>query len=322
VSAITAEPIPAQDAPPRWRADLALAFVALLWGSTFVVVKSVLSDISTIYFLAIRFWVASLCMALLFIKPFRAAGAKAVWSGLRGGAVAGLFLWSGYILQTYGLKYTSAGKSGFITGLYIVLVPLIGASVYRKWPHISEIIGILIATAGMGLMLAPGESGFAFNMRQFRLDQFNFGDLVTIACAVAFAGQLVVLGYYARRERFEAVALGQILCAAVLSTVALSAEPPRVSWSPGVVFALALTGIFATAIAFAIQTWGQQYTSATRTALIFALEPVFALVTAVAFGGERLTAGAAGGGLLILTGILLVELKPLGRSRHPISSAP
>jgi drug/metabolite transporter (DMT)-like permease len=108
----------------------------------------------------------------------------------------------------------------------------------------------------------------------------------------------------------------------VLSTVALSAEPPRVSWLPGVVFALALTGIFATAIAFAIQTWGQQYTSATRTALIFALEPVFALVTAVAFGGERLTAGAAGGGLLILTGILLVELKPLGRSRHPISSAP
>src|SRR6185437_925179 len=320
VSAITAEPIPAQDAPPRWQADLALAFVALLWGGTFVVVKSVLSDISTIYFLAIRFWVASLCMALLFIKPFRAAGAKAVWSGLRGGAVAGLFLWSGYILQTYGLKYTSAGKSGFITGLYIVLVPLIGASVYRKWPHISEIIGILIATAGMGLMLAPGESGFAFNMRQFRLDQFNFGDLLTIACAVAFAGQLVVLGYYARRERFEAVALGQILCAAVLSTVALSAEPPRVSWSPGVVFALALTGIFATAIAVAIQTWGQQYTSATRTALIFALEPVFALVTAVTFGGEWLTAGAVVGGLLILAGILLVVLKPVGRSQHPINS--
>lgn len=321
MNAATAESIPTKGVPPRWQADLALAFVALLWGSTFVVVKSALSEISTVYFLAIRFWAASLCMALLFIKPFRMAGARAVWSGLRGGAVAGIFLWSGYILQTYGLKYTSAGKSGFITGLYIVLVPLIGAAVYRKWPHISEIIGILIATAGMGLMLAPSARNFDFNLRQFRLDQFNFGDLLTIACAVAFAGHLVVLGYYSRRERFEAVALGQILCAAVLSTVALPAEPPRVSWSSGVVFALVLTSIFATAIAFAIQTWGQQYTSATRTALIFALEPVFALATAVAFGGERLTTGMLAGGALILAGILLVELKPWGRSEHPMRSA-
>jgi drug/metabolite transporter (DMT)-like permease len=319
VSADASRSIPTGKAPHRWQADLALAFVALLWGSTFVVVKSALDDISTVYFLVIRFWIASLCMALLFIRPFRAAGAKAVWSGLRGGAVAGLFLWAGYILQTYGLKYTSAGKSGFITGLYIVLVPLIGAAVYRKWPHISEIAGILIATAGMGLMVVPAA---ASGLRGFRPDWFNTGDLLTIACAAAFAGQLVVLGYYARRERFEAVALGQILCAAVLSTLALPAEPPRVSWSSGVVFALALTGIFATAIAFAIQTWGQQYTSATRTALIFALEPVFALATAVTFGGERLTAEAAGGGLLILAGILLVELKPLGPSQHPISSAP
>lgn len=329
MSAVTAASIPTKEAPPRWQADLALAFVALLWGSTFVVVRSALTDISTVYFLAIRFWAASLCMVLLFIRPFRTAGAKAVWSGLRGGAVAGVFLWSGYILQTYGLKYTSAGKSGFITGLYIVLVPLIGAGVYRKWPHVSEIVGILIAAAGMGLMVAPRADGFhlprlgpsQFNFGQFGLEQFNFGDLLTVGCAVAFAGHLVVLGYYSRRERFEAVALGQILCAAVLSTMALAAEPPRVSWSSGVVFALVLTSLFATAIAFAIQTWGQQYTSATRTALIFALEPVFALAAAVAFGGERFTKATAAGGVLILAGILLVELKPLARRRHPISSA-
>lgn len=320
MSAGTAAAIPVGKAPRRWQADLALAFVALLWGSTFVVVKSALSDVSTLYFLAIRFWVASLCMALLFIKPFRAAGAKAVWSGLRGGAVAGLFLWSGYILQTYGLKYTAAGKSAFITGLYIVLVPLIAAAVHKTWPHLSEVIGILIATAGMGLMVVPGAGSAGLVFFGLKFDWLNFGDLLTIACAVAFAGQLVVLGYYARRERFEAVALGQILCTALLSTLALPAEPPRVSWSPGVVFALVLTGVFATAIAFAIQTWAQQYTSATRTALIFALEPVFALVTAVTFGGERLTAGAVGGGLLILAGILLVVLKPVGRSQHPINS--
>jgi drug/metabolite transporter (DMT)-like permease len=127
---------------------------------------------------------------------------------------------------------------------------------------------------------------------------------------VAFAFHLLVLGYYSQREQFEAVALGQILSAAVLSVLALWAEPPRTAWSGNVVFALVLTSVFATALAFTLQTWGQKYTSATRTALIFALEPVFALVTAVGIGGESVTVSGLIGAALILGGILLVELKP------------
>ena len=122
-----------------------------------------------------------------------------------------------------------------------------------------------------------------------------------------------MLGYYSQREAFEAVAFGQIAGAALLSSLSLLVEPPRVHWSPGVLTALVLTGVFGTALAFAVQTWAQQFTSATRTALIFALEPVFALLTAVGLAGETVTGSGLIGAALILTGILLVELKPAAR---------
>jgi drug/metabolite transporter (DMT)-like permease len=287
--------------PARWQADSALALVAFIWGTTFVVVKEALTGISTMYFLSLRFSVASVCLLLMFLPSFRAAGTSPVARGLLGGAVAGLFLWLGYVLQTIGLKYTTAGKSGFLTGLYIVLVPLISAAFYRRWPQIRELAGIVLASAGMVVLTFPSWQGSR---------GINKGDLLTIGCAIAFAFHLLILGYYSQRERFQAVAFGQIACAAVLSTVALGVDVPYATWGPQIIFAILLTGVLATAAAFALQTWGQQYTTATRTALIFALEPVFALATAVTAGGEKLTATAAAGGVLILAGILAVELKP------------
>ncbi len=287
--------------PSRWQADLALALVALVWGTTFVVVKRALVEISTMYFLAVRFGLAGACMILMFTPALGRAGPRAIGRGLRGGALAGIFLWLGYILQTFGLKYTSAGNSGFLTGLYIVLVPLISAAVYRRLPQLAELVGISIAAGGMVLLTIPSLHSDI---------HMNRGDLLTIGCAVAFAFHLLVLGYFSQRERFEAVALGQILCAAVLSTASLAIETPKVIWSRGVVFAIVLTALFATAAAFALQTWAQQYTTATRTALIFALEPVFALATAVWAGGERLTPAGLLGAILILVGIVAVELKP------------
>ena len=138
---------------------------------------------------------------------------------------------------------------------------------------------------------------------------FNRGDLLTIGCAVAFAGHLLVLGYFSARFRYEAVAFGQIACVAILSSFALFFEPAAVRWSPSLLIAIAVTGLLATALAFILQTWAQQYTSATRVAVIFSLEPVFALITAVVAGGEQLLWSSVCGGALILAGILLVELK-------------
>ncbi len=295
----------AAGAPARWKADGALAVVAVVWGTTFVVVKQSLTGISTVYFLAIRFWLASFFLALIFIRPLRRAGLHETTRGLAGGAIAGIFLWLGYMLQTFGLKFTTAGKSGFLTGLYIAVVPLIGAVVYRRRAHPSELLGIGLAVAGMAILTLPGLEPHTL--------QLNKGDLLTIGCAVAFAFHLLTLGFMSQRACYEGVALGQILCAALLSTVSLAFEPPSVMWNPQILFALLLTSLFATALAFALQTWGQRYTTATRTAVIFALEPVFALVTAVLFGGEKLTWPAVLGGGTILAAILAVELKPIGR---------
>lgn len=289
----------------RWTADVSLAIVALVWGATFVIVKRALVEISTMYFLAVRFALASACMLLLFLPVLKRASKSEIWGGLRGGIAAGLFLWLGYVLQSFGLKHTTAGNSGFLTGLYIVLVPLISAAVYRRWPQTRELTGIGIATAGMIVMTVPDLDA------HFRMNQ---GDLLTLACAVAFACHLLVLGYFSQREFFPAVAIGQIACTAILSAACLVFEPPRAVWSGTVIWAICMTALFATAMAFALQTWAQQYTTATHTALIFALEPVFALATAVAIGGERLTIATMSGGALILAGILAVELKPAGSS--------
>jgi drug/metabolite transporter (DMT)-like permease len=287
--------------PPRWQADLALASVALIWGVTFVLIKQALTEISTVYFLVLRFGLATVCMSGMFARAFWCGDRKRSLAGLRGGAITGVFLWLGYMLQTFGLKYTTAGKSGFLTGLYVVLVPLIAAGIYRRWPAHREWLGVGFAAAGMVVLTMPSVNG-AWN--------FNRGDLMTIGCAVAFAFQILLLGHYSQREMVQGVALGQIGTVAVLSLLSLPTEPPVAVWSGNVIRALLVTAVLATALAFAVQTWGQKYTTTTRAALIFSLEPVFALVTAAAVGGEALTLSAILGGLLILAGILVVELKP------------
>lgn len=292
--------------PTRWQADLTLVFIALIWGTTFVLVKNALADISTLAFLALRFGIGTVCMLPLLFRGIGSPG-QPLWRGLASGAAPGVFLWLGYILQTFGLKFTSAAHSGFLTSLYIVGVPLVTALLYRKWPRKFELIGVVLAGVGIIWLTKPPGS------EPFRL---NGGDLLTIGCAVAFAFHMVVLGHVAQRARVEAVALGQIGCAAVLSALCLPFEPPHVNWTGEVTWGLLITGVLATAAAFALQTWVQKYTSATRAALIFSLEPVFALLTATTIGGERLTAGAFGGGALILMGILCVELRPGAKGKE------
>ena len=284
----------------HWKADGALLVVALMWGTTFVIVKAALAEISTFYFLALRFSLATIFMLPLLLPVWRHERGR-IWPGLRSGAIAGMFLWLGYVLQTFGLRYTTAGNSGFLTGLYVPLVPIIGAVVYRRKPQWAELIGIIVAAIGMAVIMAPPLNG------RF---QFNKGDVLTLACAIAFAFHLLTLSYFSSRHAFGAVAVGQIASTALLSFAALPFEPTRASWNGAVVGAILVTGIFATALAFTLQTWAQQYASVTRTAVILSLEPVFALATAILSGSQALTRAALIGGSFILAGILVVELKP------------
>ena len=288
----------------RWHADLALAGVALIWGATFVLVKNALADVSTVLFLALRFTLAALALAVVF----RAGTDRAqLRKNLKGGLIAGFFLITGYLLQTFGLELTTPSKSAFITGLYIVLVPLIGAIVYQRAPRIAEAVGVAVATVGMGL-LSVEKSGM----------QISRGDLLTLGCAIAFAVHILVLGEYSRPGNHQALALLQVATSAGIALLAFWwAETPRLKWSPAVISALAITSLLATALAFTVQTWAQQHTTPTRTALIFTLEPVFAWMTSFLVLGEVLSGRALAGALLILSGILIVELKPASPEAHP-----
>jgi drug/metabolite transporter (DMT)-like permease len=290
--------------PASWRVDTSLAAVTLIWGATFVLVKQALADVSTLLFLTLRFSIAAVVLALIFRREFRAPNASA---SLLRGVVAGLFLLGGYVLQTTGLKFTSASKAGFITGLYIPLVPIIGGVVLRKLPRISELVGIVIAGTGMVLLTVQKD-----------IFDISRGDLLVAGCAAAFACHIVILGRFAPTSNLGVLTVAQIATGALLGAATFWwAEPVRLTWSGSVWIALAVTSLLATALAFSIQTWAQRWSSPTRTALIFSLEPVFAWLTSYLVAGEVLSHRGMAGAALILAGILMVELKPFRAASRP-----
>jgi drug/metabolite transporter (DMT)-like permease len=290
--------------PAGWKVDGSLIAVALVWGATFVLVKQALADVSTLLFLTLRFSVAAVVLALIFRNEFRAP--NALVSLLRG-AFAGIFLFLAYVLQTAGLKFTSASKAGFITGLYVPLVPIVGGLIDRKLPQISELAGVAMACVGMFLLTV-----------QTNIFDIGRGDLLVAGCAVAYTIQMVILGRFAPVSNLGVLTVSQIATGALIGAATFWwVEPVQIAWSPSVWVALAVTSLLATALAFTIQTWAQRWTSPTRTALIFALEPVFAWVTSYLVAGEVLSRRAAVGAALILGGVLTVELKPFRFGRHP-----
>ncbi|MBM3753557.1 MAG: DMT family transporter [Acidobacteria bacterium] len=286
------------------RADLTLALIALIWGTTFVLVKRALDDISPFLYLAMRFTLAAAVLAAIYHKRI-ARGISRREIGI--GMVVGAVLMSGYVLQTVGLQTTTPSKSAFLTGLYVVLVPFAAAAVYRVRPRWAEIAGVAIAATGMGLLSMQGE----------RLT-IERGDLLTIGCAVAFALHIVLLGHWAPLVGYESLGVMQIAGAALVAVAALPfVELPAVKWSMPVIGAILIGGLLATALAFMLQTWAQQNTTPTRAAILFSLEPVFAWIVSFLVEGETLTGRAALGAALILAGILAVELKPASDSGHP-----
>ena len=287
-------------------ADLALVFVSFLWGATFVVVKAALHDASSLVFIALRFSLAVLLLLLLFrLRPGSLSNFRTHW---RGGALCGLFLFLGYALQTAGLLTTTASKSAFLTGLFIVLVPVLSAALHRRAPGWVEWTGAALAMAGTGLLTIDPSAGF----------RLTTGDLLTIGCAVAFAVHVVAVARYSTTRGHAALTLWQILSVAVLSAAScLWLEPPRLVWTPRLAFALVVTAVFATTICFALYTWAQAHTTATRASIFFALEPVFAALTAWLWSGEHWGLRTLSGAALILMAILFVEMKPSLSQNHP-----
>ena len=287
----------------RAAAEAALAANTVVWGSTFVLVKAALDDVSAVLFLALRFSMAAAVLLVLFRGAWRTPGA---FRQILAGSLAGLFLFSGYVFQTLGLHLTTAPKSAFITGLTSAMVPLLAACVYRVRPQVSEVVGVLVAIAGLGLLTLRGS-----------LNSINAGDLLTFGCTIGFAAHVVTLGHCSGKMNFELLSISQVAAAAGFSWLLLPIEPVHLVWRPAVVCGILVTGLLCTALAFTVQAWAQQYTTSTRTAVIYMMEPVVAWLTSYVLVGEGLSGRAAAGAALILGGVLLVELKPLGSRSHP-----
>ncbi len=280
----------------RVKADLALLLITLIWGSTFVVVKGALDTVGPLVFVASRFWLAVLVLGgavLIFrLRP----GAH----GWRDGIIAGCCLAVGYITQTIALQTSGAGKTAFITGLCVVLVPIFSALLLRQAPSRPALAGVVMATIGLGLMtLGPGTV-------------FQPGDGWALVCVLGFALQIIATARFAPRHPVLWFTFVQLLTVAVLTTAAALVFEREALWpAPTAWPSIIYMAWGATALVFGLQSWGQRYTSSTHAAVIFALEPVFGAIFAAIFAQEFLTpVGWVGGGLILL-GMLASELNGL-----------
>lgn len=301
----------------RLRADLALGFCTLIWGATFVLVKDALSDVSVMLYLAIRFVLAALVMAVAFWQSVRRLNLKTAWAG----AQIGLAMFGGYIFQTAGLKLTTPTKAAFITGMCVVLVPLLLAMFGRRRITTWIWAGAGAAFAGLYFLTVPAEG----------LGGLNRGDPIVFGCALMFALHIMFIGRHVGDHSVGALAFLQVSTTAVLATLAVPIlgvagwEHPRIVWSNTVIVAVLVTSIGSTAIGFSLQTWAQQHTSPSHTAILISLEPVFAALTSWLIAHEHFGPRVLLGAVLTFAGILLAELKGpapvVAESAEPVARA-
>jgi drug/metabolite transporter (DMT)-like permease len=285
----------------RALADLALLYCALVWGSTFVVVKDALADVSVFVYLAIRFGLAAVVMAFLYWRSLRELDRRTLWAGVQ----IGVFMFGGYAFQTTGLRFTTPSKAAFLTGSSVIVVPLILAAFGRRRINAWIWAGALSAFGGLYLLTIPPEG----------IGGLNRGDPIAFGCAIMFALHCIFIGRYVEKHSVGALSFLQVATTAVFATACLPLlsatgwEPSRLHWTGNLVFAVFVTAIGSTVIGFSFQTWAQQYTSPSHTAIFISLEPVFAVLTSWLLRREQLGARLLLGGALIFVGILLAELK-------------
>ncbi|HEX7314856.1 MAG TPA: DMT family transporter [Pyrinomonadaceae bacterium] len=296
-------------------ADGAILLTTVIWGSTFSVSRGVLDHWPPLTYLAVRMPLAALVFVALFPQQVFVA-TRAAW---RAGATLGALIGVGFVVQTVGLLYTTPAKSAFITGISTPLVPVFVYVLWRARPSRENLLGIILASIGGALILAPASAGGV-----------NAGDLITLSTTLLFALHLTLMSVYSRRFDVRQLSALQIATAAALILCAWAclrvyaalagtdALPPGLAretfapvWSAGVAWQIVYLTLFSTVVTFLLWTWGQARMSATHAAVIFSLEPVFATAFAVLLRGSAEWTGhrATVGALLVLAGVVVSELR-------------
>ena len=273
-------------------APWALLTVSAAWGFSFIVMKDAIQRQSVNNFLFTRFTLAVIVMILIRPQTIKLFNKDL----LQRGGLAGIFLGLGYIAQTLGLERTGAAITGFITGLYVVLTPLIASFVLKEKITKFTWLCIAVATFGLGLLSIRGFS-------------VGIGEMFVLASAVLFAAHIIALSKWSSGRDVYAMTVIQLSMCAVLAGIASAIEGYSLPPDVGVWGVVIFTAVFATAIAFIVQTWSQAHMSATKVAVILTMEVVFAALFAIVIGGERLTVQTAFGGVLVVVAMYLIVLK-------------
>ncbi|WP_035586534.1 DMT family transporter [Hippea jasoniae] len=278
-------------------ADLFLLSVTIFWGSTFIIVKKSIEMMPTFAFLTIRFFIATVLLVIMFFPKLKQLNKEI----LRDGVILGVVLFSAYAFQTVALEYAKASVVGFLTGLNVIFTPIFSAVFLKKMPRIYSQIGAVLAFIGVFLMSA-GDSL-----------TFSIGEILTIICAIFVAFQIILTDKYSRRHDTYLLTVIEIATLTVCSWIVSLLTEPYVlpeHFSNYLIFSFIITAVFATVYAFVVQNTAQKYTTPTKTAIIFIMEPVFAGIFGYLLGGEVLSLKGYIGALIMFAGLFISEIGP------------
>lgn len=275
---------------------LALFATALIWGTSFVIMKGTLDSIGALWVLALRFSIATLLLMLFALKKLRLMSKSA----LKGSVLMGICLAVAYIIQTYGLVYTTPGKNAFLTATYCVLVPFMAWWIYRRKPGLSNIIAAVLCISGIGFVSLS--SGF---------HDVNIGDILTLACGVFYALQIIMMEQYGPESDALSISTVQFAAAAVICWVgALLFEKAPVGVEASAWANIAYLSVMCTAACFFLQAWGMKYTPSAPAAVIQTFESVFGALISVLFFDEPMTLKLFTGFALIFVSVIISETNP------------
>lgn len=280
----------------EFRADFLLLTVAIAWGVTFLMVQDAIKTVPVYAFLFYRFLLATILMGIIAIKFFKTTNKETILSGV----LLGFFLFGGFATQTFGLAHTKSSIIAFLTGLNVIIVPFIAYVIFKQHVRRMVFIGSILAVAGLYLLTMSGELSL------------GFGEVLGLICAAFFALQIAYTDIFSKKVNVYMLVFFQFVTVTILSLV-FSLFMDDVTFNVGLDYtflkALIITAIFATVYAFLIQTYMQQFTTPTKTAIIFTMEPVSAGFFGYFVGNELLTITQVSGAILIIFAVLLAEIK-------------
>ncbi|MFF2797347.1 DMT family transporter [Lysinibacillus xylanilyticus] len=290
----------------KYIADGMLLVTAIVWGSGFVITAIALEYLTAYQVMAGRFLLASIILTVLFGYKLKKASKSVIWKGI----LLGSILYIAFALQTVGLQYTTPSKNAFLTAVNVIIVPLIAFTVYKRRIDGYEIIGSIIAIVGIGFLSLQGSL------------TMNIGDALSLACAVAFAFDIFCTNLFVQKEDAIALTIIQFITASVIGVlVVVDQGDIPTTFEKEAIYSIIYLAIFSTTLAYLFQNIANQYTSATKAAIILSTESFFGMVLSVIFLHEVLTSRMVVGAILILLAILIAEVKPAHPKKRMMKSS-